>query len=73
MGLRPVHFIVHPASALLHSQASPLVLRQQASFRHLLEHVLRQMHVSILVVVVRVLLRVLDFSGEMWHLNIMEL
>jgi len=73
VGLRPVHFIVRPASALLHSQASPLILRQQASFRHLLEDALRQVHVSVLVVLIRVLLRVLNFSREVRHLNIMEL
>lgn len=66
--LGSVDFVMHPASTLLHSQCAPLRFREQSSSRHLLEDMLGQVHVPVFVEVVRVLLGVFDFGGEVGHL-----
>ena len=44
--LRPVNGVVHPAAALLHAQAAPLALREQAALGRILRDVLGQDHVA---------------------------
>ena len=62
--------IVNPAARLLNSEGSPLVLGQESLLRHLLKDVLGEKHVTVLVDVVLVLLRILNFLGEVWHLSL---
>ena len=46
VGLRAVDGVVHPAAALLHAEATPLGLREQAALGRVLRDVLRQDHMA---------------------------
>lgn len=72
-GLGFVDFVVDPAAGLLHSERAPLVLGQESLLRHLLEDVLGKEHMTVLIHVVLVLLRILYFLGEVWHCSLFSL
>ncbi len=81
--LRLVNLVVLPSSTLLHTDTPPLVLRQNSGLsafrprptlirklkklKHLLRHPLRQYHMSVLVVLICVFVRVLNLVRIVWH------
>lgn len=60
--LRSVDCIVHPSSALLHSDGTPLIFREKAILRKQFGHFRRKNYMPVLVSVIEVLLRVLDLT-----------
>ena len=68
-GLWPMNLVVHPAARLLDSEVAPLFFEQQAVAWHLLVCGSWEEDVSVLILVVLVLLRVLDFIGEVRHIS----
>ena len=63
-----VDLVVDPATGLLHSKLSPLLLEEQAVPGHLSVCVLGEEYVSVLVLIVLVLFGVLDLFWEVRHL-----
>ena len=67
VGFRSVDFVVDPTSALLNTKASPFHFGEESATGHLFVCMFGEDDVSILVEVIKVLVRVLDFVGEMGH------
>ena len=66
-GLWSMNFIVHPATRLLDSKVAPLLFEEETIAGHLLVRSPWQKDMSILIFIVLVLLRVLNFIREMRH------
>jgi len=60
---RRVNHVVNPTGALLNSQCTPLRLAHQSVLRHHSRHFFWHMNVAVLVFVVVVLGRVVEFVG----------
>ena len=63
----PMNFVMYPTTRLLDSEVAPLLFEEETVAGHLLVCSSWEEDVSILVFVVLVLLRVLDFIWEMRH------
>jgi hypothetical protein len=66
--LRPVYFVVNPASALLNSKSPPFTFRKESIARHAFVDLFWQLDVAVFVEVILILLTVVDFRGEVRHL-----
>jgi hypothetical protein len=67
--LGAVRRVVHPAAALLHAKVAPLGVREQAVRGHVLGELLREDHVTVLVLVIAVLVTVLASVGHCRAIN----
>ena len=62
-----MNFVVYPTTRLLNSEVAPFLFEEETVAGHLLVSSSWEKDVSILIFVVLVLLRVLDFIREMRH------
>eukprot|EP00325_Prymnesiales_sp_UTEX-LB-985_P002982 CAMPEP_0174713484 /NCGR_PEP_ID=MMETSP1094-20130205/14137_1 /TAXON_ID=156173 /ORGANISM="Chrysochromulina brevifilum, Strain UTEX LB 985" /LENGTH=163 /DNA_ID=CAMNT_0015912665 /DNA_START=106 /DNA_END=595 /DNA_ORIENTATION=+ len=65
VGLRTMDHVVHPATALLHADATPLALREHPALGRILGNMLRENDVAVLELAVVVLLRVFDLLSHL--------
>ena len=65
-----MNFIVDPSPRLLYSECSPFAFREQFSFvGYPLVDVLGQNDVPVLIILVTVFFRILNFGGIMRHID----